>query len=150
MKNRMLNELFHESVPVILKEDDLNSMFFSLENRSPFLSKDLVKYALSIKNENYIKNSYSKYILRSATKGILHDKIRLDRQKKGFNTNLKSITDFNSKSLYNFLNSNYFLKNTIDLKKIKQINFNQEISNSMNKFLFCLINTKIFLQGHNQ
>ena len=103
MKNRMLNELFHESVPVILKEDDLNSMFFSLENRSPFLSKDLVKYALSIKNENYIKNSYSKYILRSATKGILHDKIRLDRQKKGFNTNLKSITDFNSKSLYNFL-----------------------------------------------
>ncbi len=150
MKNRMLNELFHESVPVILKEDDLNSMFFSLENRSPFLSKDLVKYALSIKNENYIKNSYSKYILRSATKGILHDKIRLDRQKKGFNTNLKSITDFNSESLYNFLNSSYFLKNTIDLKKIKKINFNHEISNSMNKFLFSLINIKIFLQTHNQ
>ncbi|MBI4974970.1 MAG: asparagine synthase (glutamine-hydrolyzing), partial [Candidatus Omnitrophica bacterium] len=29
LRNRMLNELFHESIPVILHEDDLNSMFYS-------------------------------------------------------------------------------------------------------------------------
>ena len=46
----MLNELFHESVPIILAEDDLNSMQNSLENRSPYLSKNLVNYYLSIKN----------------------------------------------------------------------------------------------------
>lgn len=150
MKNRMLNELFHESVPVILKEDDLNSMCSSIENRSPFLSKSLVSYALSINNENYINNSYSKNILRSATKGILHDDVRLDRHKKGFNTNIKSITDFNNDSLYRFLNTSPTLKTMINLKKIKKINFNQEISNSMSKFLFSLINLKIFLQTHNQ
>ena len=35
LRNRMLNELYHEAVPVILHEDDLNAMFFSIENRSP-------------------------------------------------------------------------------------------------------------------
>jgi asparagine synthase (glutamine-hydrolysing) len=150
MKNRMLNELFHESVPVILKEDDLNSMHYSIENRSPFLSKSLVSYALSINNENYISNSYSKNILRSATKGILHDSVRMDRHKKGFNTNLKSITNFNGDNLYSFLNSSPTLRSMINLKKIKEINFNQEISNSTSKFLFSLINLKIFLQIHNQ
>ena len=31
LRNRMLNELFHEVVPVILKHDDLNSMYFSID-----------------------------------------------------------------------------------------------------------------------
>ena len=33
LRNRMANELLHEIVPVILHEDDLNSMFYSIENR---------------------------------------------------------------------------------------------------------------------
>ena len=117
MKNRLLNELFHESVPVILKEDDLNSMYNSIENRSPFLSKGLVNYALSIKNEHYISNSYSKNILRSSMKNILNEQIRNDRHKKGFNSNLKSICDINGDCLYEFLSDNSFLDNIIDLKK---------------------------------
>ena len=40
MRNRMLNEMFHEVVPVILHEDDLNAMHFSVENRSPFLDRE--------------------------------------------------------------------------------------------------------------
>ena len=36
LRNRMLNELFHEVVRVILNEDDLNSMMYSIENRSPY------------------------------------------------------------------------------------------------------------------
>jgi len=149
MKNRMLNELFHESVPVILKEDDSNSMYHSIENRSPFLSKNLVSYAMSIKNENYITDSYSKNILRLAMKGTLNEKIRTDRQKKGFNTNLKSITNFDGESLYGFLIESKTLNNLINLKQIKKINFKNEISNSMNKFLFSLINLKIFFQINN-
>ena len=38
----MLNELFNEVVPVILKHDDLNSMYYSIENRSPYLDKNLL------------------------------------------------------------------------------------------------------------
>ena len=32
----MANEMFYESVPVILHADDMNAMFNSIENRSPF------------------------------------------------------------------------------------------------------------------
>ena len=66
LKNRMINELFHESVPVILREDDLNSMYNSIENRSPFLSKNLVNYALSLPTNQYISNAITKFPLRSA------------------------------------------------------------------------------------
>ena len=49
LRNRMLNELFHEVVPVILKHDDLNSMFYSIENRSPYLDRDLIDYDIVVK-----------------------------------------------------------------------------------------------------
>ena len=42
MKNRMVNEIKHEIVPVVLKEDDLNSMYSSIENRS-FLDTQLYR-----------------------------------------------------------------------------------------------------------
>jgi hypothetical protein len=40
----MMNELFHEVIPVILKHDDLNSMYYSIENRSPYLDRDLLEF----------------------------------------------------------------------------------------------------------
>ena len=44
LKNRTQNELFHESVPVILNEEDNNAMFHSIENRSPFLDRKLFEF----------------------------------------------------------------------------------------------------------
>ena len=48
LRNRLLNELFYESVPVILHEDDHNAMSLSMENRSPFLDRKLFEYSLQI------------------------------------------------------------------------------------------------------
>ena len=56
----MLNELFHEAVPVILYEDDMNSMMHSIENRSPFLTQNLVISLNSLSSKVYIKNGYTK------------------------------------------------------------------------------------------
>ena len=145
----MLNELFHESVPVILKEDDLNSMYNSIENRSPFLSKKLVKYALSINNAFYIKNGYSKFILRQALKGVLNSKVRLNRRKIGFNSNINNIVNLDKKFLKSFLNENYYLKQIINLDNIKYFDFDKELSNSDSKFIFSLINIKIFLDNYS-
>ena len=60
LRNRMLNELFHEIVPVILHEDDLNAMYFSVENRSPFLDRQLFETAFSIPEKHLIKNGVKK------------------------------------------------------------------------------------------
>ena len=57
LRNRMANELFHESVPVILHEDDLNAMYFSIENRSPYLDSSLYEWSLNIPTKHLIKNS---------------------------------------------------------------------------------------------
>ena len=68
-------------VPVMLFEDDINSMYCSIENRSPFLDIDLINYVHSLDIKNYINNGYSKNILREILKDYLPDKIRLDRKK---------------------------------------------------------------------
>ena len=82
LRNRMMNELFHEVVPVILKHDDLNSMYYSIENRSPYLDRDLLEFALTIPPQHLIRNGFQKNILRESGKGILNEQVRVDRQKK--------------------------------------------------------------------
>ena len=49
----MLNELFYETIPS-LDNEDLNSMYYSIENRSPFLNHDLVDLAFSIPSSQLI------------------------------------------------------------------------------------------------
>ena len=76
---------FSKQTPVILHEDDLNSMLYSVENRSPYLDTGLQKICLFHSMSPFdSKKGYGKYVLREAVKGILNDKVRLDRKKKGF------------------------------------------------------------------
>ena len=84
MKNRMMNEIFYETTPVILNQDDLNSMYYSVENRSPFLDKNLYEFCLSIPANAYINNGYNKYVLREVNEKYNSREIRLDRKKKRF------------------------------------------------------------------
>jgi asparagine synthase (glutamine-hydrolysing) len=65
---------------------DKTGMQFSLETRFPFLDHNLVEKTLSIPSENYIKNGYTKAIMRNALKGILPEKIRMRKDKIGFST----------------------------------------------------------------
>ena len=84
MRNRMSNELFHEGTRLILHEDDLNCMYYSIENRSPFLDHNLFEFVCSVPNKLHVREGYAKYILRESMKGILNEKVRLDRSKVGF------------------------------------------------------------------
>src|SRR5713226_634140 len=62
LRNRMVNELFHESVPPILHEDDLNAMYFSIENRSPFLDRGLFEWCQSIPTRHLIRDGRAKSV----------------------------------------------------------------------------------------
>ena len=90
----MLNELFYETVPVILNQDDNNNMINSVENRSPFLSKKLSEFLYTVPTKYLIKNGYNKYILRESMKGICNNKILKDRKKIGFNTPFEDLFNF--------------------------------------------------------
>jgi len=70
----------------LLKWEDRNSMFFSLESRVPFLDYRLVEKTLASNSGSFIKNGWTKYILREAMKGILPEMIRKRKDKMGFGT----------------------------------------------------------------
>jgi len=147
LRNRMLNEMFHEVIPVILHEDDLNSMHYSVENRSPYLDSKLFDFAYSIPSEHLIQEGFGKYILREAVKGILNEKVRLDPQKKGFNTSVYSAFNFSEKKNRDFLLENSDIYDWVNREKIEEL-LSQEPPwpNSHSKFLFSFISTKIFLE----
>ena len=152
LRNKMLNELVYQTVPLALVDDDLNSMHYSIENRSPFLNKDLVETSLAMPSKIFMKNAYNKYLLRLSSKGIIHDKIRLEREKKGFNASFSSVFPTNDKKfkewffetdkknrIYDYISKDFFLKN-----------FNKSLKNSFsdlsNQGLFNILSLKIFLE----
>jgi asparagine synthase (glutamine-hydrolysing) len=146
LRNRMMNEMFHEVTRVITHEDDLNSMLFSIENRSPYLDKKLFEFAYSIPNELLINDGYAKYVLRKALDGILNDQVRLDRRKKGFNASISSIIDFEDMEEYNKIFDDSPLWEIIEKSKVMDIVKEPSLTNSNSKFLFNLINVKLFLE----
>lgn len=146
LRNRMLNELFHEATPVILHEDDLNSMFYSVENRSPYLDSRLFQFAFSIPPEHLIRDGYGKYVLREAVKGILNDKVRLDRQKKGFNASFHALFDPRDPEDRDFLLSEGPIFDLVRRDRIEAMLDEETLSNSFSKFLFNFVSAKLFLE----
>jgi len=146
LRNRMMNELFHEATRVILHEDDLNSMKYSIENRSPYLDSRLFDFAYSIPAEYLIIDGFGKYILREAMKGILNDKVRLDRQKKGFNASIDSIIDFKDEDTRSYLLEDSPIYDIIKKDCIKSLIDRDFFPNSHSKFMFSFINAKMFYE----
>jgi asparagine synthase (glutamine-hydrolysing) len=147
LRNRMMNELFHEATPVILHEDDLNSMRYSIENRSPYLDTRLLKFACSIPPKHLIREGFGKYILRESMKGILNDQVRLDRHKKGFNASINSMIDLQDAEVRSYLlDPKAEIFEIINRSKIEQLFDQFPIPNHLSKFIFSFINAKIFLE----
>lgn len=148
LRNRMLNELFEEGTAPILHEDDLNSMYYSLENRTPYLDTNLFNFCYSIPPKHLIKDGYAKYILRQAMQGILNDKVRLDRTKKGFNASINTLVDFNAPETRAYLFDDSPIFDLVDKEKVMKLLEPNPLRDSMNLFAFSFINAKMFLEEH--
>jgi asparagine synthase (glutamine-hydrolysing) len=146
LRNRMLNELFQESVPVILHEDDLNAMFFSIENRSPYLDRDLFEFCYSIPTRHLIRDGYNKKVLRDAMKGIVPEEILTTRRKVGFNAPIFSFLDVNDLKVRSCLLDSSPVFEIVKREKIEDIISRDHLTNSESKFLFYFLCTKIFLE----
>ena len=146
MRKRMLNELFFESVPVILKEEDLNCMKNSIENRSPYLDKKLIEYLFTLPTKLLISKGFTKFLLRMVGKNYVHKKILNDTKKVGFNYSIHSIIKLKSEQFKNkFLSKNNKIFKFINNKKFKVLFFKTEIQND-EKFIFNFISASLFLK----
>lgn len=87
---KILNELlinhFEFKLEHLLKWEDRNSMWFSLESRVPFLDYRLVERTLSLPSDVIIKKGMTKHFLRNALRDYLPYEIAQRRDKKGFDT----------------------------------------------------------------
>jgi asparagine synthase (glutamine-hydrolysing) len=77
---------FEYKLEHLLKWEDRNSMWFSLEARIPFLDYRLVEKALATSINLIMNKGMTKNILRESMKGIVPEKIRMRRDKTGFET----------------------------------------------------------------
>lgn len=148
LRNRMLNELLHEIVPVILFSDDLNSMMYSVENRSPFLDSCLVEFLYSVPTKYLIRDGFQKIILRNSVKGMLPDSILFNKKKVGFNASIKSLFDYKLPKNRDWLMSDHIIFDIIDREKFEKFLDKDYTKNYLSKFLFNFISSKIFLSNY--
>lgn len=146
LRNRMLNELFHEVVPVILHEDDLNSMYFSVENRSPFLDRRLFDFCYSIPTEYLIGEGFNKRVLREAMRNIVPERILTTRRKVGFNAPIFSFLDVKDSQVKAYLLDGGPIFDHMRKDRIENLLARDYLPNSESKFLFNYICSKMFLE----
>jgi asparagine synthase (glutamine-hydrolysing) len=107
----------------MLKKVDLMSMRHSIEVRTPFLDKDLVKFANSLPEEWKLNSKTGKYILKEAFKDILPEEI-LTRGKQGFEVPLNAWIRNSWKELIpsNWFDQEYLSKQSIfSIEAVKQL-----------------------------
>lgn len=146
LRNRMLNEMFHEAVPVILHEDDLNAMFYSIENRSPFLDRDLFEFCHKIPTRHLIRDGFAKVLLRDSMRGIVPSLILDNHRKVGFNAPIFSFLDVHDPEVRAYLLDESPIFDHVRRDKIEALIQQPDLPNSQSKFLFYFLTSKMFLE----
>jgi asparagine synthase (glutamine-hydrolysing) len=149
LRNRMLNELFYEITPVTLRHEDLNCMNYSIENRSPFLDTNLFKFANTIPTNFLIQEGFQKFVLRKTFKNIMHPNVVNHRSKIGFNASLNLfIKNEKKNNLKNFFYEDSPVNDFVNMKNIFKLTQKKNLTPQVEKFLFNVMNIKIFLDKH--
>jgi asparagine synthase (glutamine-hydrolysing) len=146
LRNRMLNELFHETVPVILHEEDVNAMYFSIENRSPFLDRPLFDFCQTIPARHLVRDARAKAVLRDAMRGIVPQPLLDNRRKVGFNAPIDALLDFPNPAVRREVLADSPVFDLVRRERIAALCEKPKLANSESKFVFSFLNTKMFLE----
>jgi asparagine synthase (glutamine-hydrolysing) len=146
LKNRMLNELFEEIIPVIMHEEDLNAMNFSIENRSPYLDRELFETTLKFPTRLMVNNGRAKAILRESVRGIAPDEVIDNARKIGFNAPIENLLDLNNSGIKKQILSDSPIFEIVNKKSISDFLEKRNLTNSESKFLFSFLSAKLFLE----
>ena len=146
LRNRMLNELFHEATPVILHEDDLNAMYYSIENRSPYLDRSLFEFCNTIPTRHLIREGIAKAVLREAARGIAPACVLDNPRKVGFNAPIFSFLDVGDSAVRAQLLDDSPIFAHVRKDRIETLIDRAFLPNSQSKFLFYFLTSKLFVE----
>jgi asparagine synthase (glutamine-hydrolysing) len=146
LRNRMANELRAEAVPVLLREEDLNAMYHSLENRAPFLDSQLFEWSAQIPVRHLVKGGLAKAVLREAVRGMAPDEVIRNPRKVGFNTSIEMFLERGSPSTRSLLFDDSPIFSVVDRERLLNLVDEEFLPNSRSKFLFNFVSAKMFLE----
>lgn len=87
LRETLRHTIMRNTLPGLLRYEDRNSMAFSIESRVPFLTPELVNFALSLPEDYLVgDDGTSKRVFRQAMRGLVPDAILDRRDKVGFAT----------------------------------------------------------------
>ena len=144
--NNMLQNIFYLSIPTQNYQNDLISMHYSLESRSPFLSHDLMSYTYSLNKDYFMFNGVPKSLLRNSMSKHLPKKICNNFEKIGFYSPFNSFFSIKDmKKIKKYIFHSKILKKILKFKMLKKLISKKEIniSHQESKFLFACLNLVI-------
>ena len=147
LRNRMLNELLGETVPVMLHEDDLAAMAYSVENRAAYLDSKLVDFLFTVPSDHLIRNGLPKHLLREAGRGIADEEVLNNPRKQGINAPVTSFLDFGDAEVKDRMLADGPLYDYVRRDKVLELLQSPIALNSESKFLFSLISLKLWLEA---
>ncbi|MEZ4907353.1 MAG: asparagine synthase (glutamine-hydrolyzing) [Saprospiraceae bacterium] len=119
-------ELNQTMLPELLRYEDKNSMYNSIESRLPFLDYNIVEFSLNQNSDFKIHSGWTKYILRSLLADNISENIAWRKKKNNFNAPTETwLNSIKSTMIEEISNSNILEKlcdKKILLKKYDNIN----------------------------
>lgn len=83
-KKVLVRYLTAHSLPSLLRYEDMNSMWFSVESRVPYLDHRLVEFALRLPSNFLVRRGWTKMVLREAVCSDVPEEVVWRRDKIGF------------------------------------------------------------------
>ena len=117
IKTLQKSEITKTQLQKLLKYEDRNAMFNSIETRVPFIDHNVVEMAISIPFGYKMFEGWSKYILRKNCDGILPDSVVWRKNKFGFEAP-KNQWLSDKKYFMDIIVQSTFIKEFIDTKKL--------------------------------
>lgn len=148
VKLEPLSKMLYLDFNLILFSDllikmDIATMSQSLEGRSPFLSKYMLEFVPTLKNEYKIKRGSTKHVLRELSKKYLSSEL-ITQPKRGFEVPLKNWVENDLKeNIFDSLKNNSYSSQFIEQQFIndllsKRLNISDEKRAKMLWTMYCL------------
>jgi asparagine synthase (glutamine-hydrolysing) len=100
----LLSQNLLEALPALLRFEDRNAMAFSVENRVPFLTTDLLNFVFSLPEEEIISaDGRCKAVLLRAMRGLVPKEVLERRDRIGFATPVSKLNRQSESWLHNVL-----------------------------------------------
>jgi asparagine synthase (glutamine-hydrolysing) len=121
-------------------------MYYSIENRSPFLDRALTELCYRIPSAYLVRHGRAKAVLRDAMRGIVPDKVLDCRTKVGFNAPIFSFLDVSDAEVWASLLEPSPIFDYVRRPAIEALLAQPDLPNSQSKFVFYFLSAKFFLE----